>query len=124
MPALESMSLNVTLPLESAACGHPDFAASRAVLPRVAPVPMSGTHHYAYGRRVGTVSIIALGCRHIAGWQAVEHAGSRSSAVHQREDAPAEVFAPVPRVPGGVGREFGPYLSRQFVVGVVVEPTA
>jgi hypothetical protein len=46
------------------------------------------------------------------------------SAVHQREDASAEVFALVSGVSCGRGGEFRAHLACQFVAGIGVEPAA
>ncbi len=51
-----------------------------------------------------------------------EPARDMGSALHQREDAPAEILLHVTRVAGGLGGELGPNLRRQFVVRVLVEP--
>src|SRR5579862_3931196 len=46
------------------------------------------------------------------------------SAVHQREDAPAQVIAPVPDVAGGGAVKFRPQLARQLIARVGVQPPA
>jgi len=93
----------------------------------------------------------AVGCNHPPGSipdppQLAEHAGtdspgdprsrfkvavalsmrgsSRFSAVHQCEDTPAEVLAPVPGVPRRTGCEFSAHFISQVVMRIGVEPAA
>jgi hypothetical protein len=49
---------------------------------------------------------------------------SRFSAVHQCEDTPAEVLAPVPGVPRRTGCEFSAHVISQVVMRIGIEPAA
>ena len=48
---------------------------------------------------------------------------SRALAVHQREYAPSEVFAPVPGVPRRCRRQLSPHLAVKLVPGIRVQPS-